>query len=135
MNESVHVTGMGLNPTDLTSFHLELIERAAVLVGENGIWPDPVPEKESLESAAAHKASIGIGTGVIGRTKKSRRDSRRLHSCLSMPGHDGCPGIIILLSLGGSAYFLFITVGVFCQHWTEAKVFLSKLFHNGFISF
>ena len=33
MNEPVHVIGMGLGPTDLTAFHLALIERAAVLVG------------------------------------------------------------------------------------------------------
>ncbi|MGD9823583.1 precorrin-6y C5,15-methyltransferase (decarboxylating) subunit CbiE [Desulfobacter sp.] len=33
MNEPVHVIGMGLGPSDLTAFHLALIDRAAVLVG------------------------------------------------------------------------------------------------------
>nr|WP_320015537.1 precorrin-6y C5,15-methyltransferase (decarboxylating) subunit CbiE [uncultured Desulfobacter sp.] len=33
MNEPVHVIGMGLGPSDLTASHLELIDRAAVLVG------------------------------------------------------------------------------------------------------
>lgn len=37
MTEPVHVIGMGLGPTDLTASHLALIERAAVLVGGNGI--------------------------------------------------------------------------------------------------
>ena len=33
MTEPVHVIGMGLGPSDLTAFHLALIDRASVLVG------------------------------------------------------------------------------------------------------